>query len=763
MSSQVPARPAEGTRLVGLEIRAYKQLRDMWLPLSGSAAVFGTNGVGKSTLFECLALIAGSESTTSAIWRRTAQPAPGALAVVASVPAARALLAPTDVQVLERALEQLQPDAVVQGIRELLPMGEAVGPSLKYWRGLGLDGPAGLEEALAAQGMPEALVEWLTAALRAPVVKYALSSVTVQEDDEGDLRTSRSFDCTLLVDDLPPWLSNATGDLPAVLAPLGVALAGAGRGAHGYFEVMVLPNATEAPCVVEWLGAGRTGPDAYAAFLRSWRSASERAAGLRSGLADLPLAAAGPVAGDESWAVNEVAARAGAEEMEQVFPHLRLAAGGNYEPDLQLHVLTAEDVHLGTAAEEDSLFLRLSSGERRWLDEAVATASRAAEAFGREAEWMATLLPLLDADDLVDALGAVEPHLVAELAEHDYWTSEAFISLVQALRPMLFQLALRTVSEVEGEPVQQASLLRRLPGLQDLVQALPVLRLIDEPEVHLHSVALRRVRGLLESLGRAGVTVLIATHHPVFLSSEVGALLHLHATPEGAVLQPIDSKALSTGSALARDLGWTRGELLARVTFVLIVEGAADQLVLEELYGTELQDAGVLIVRMHGTDHLLATAHLDFVEQALAVPVGVLLDNVRSGRPGGGKVPTDEEKKVSELQKALRRQGRRFSFFGLERPDITAYIPADLLRQSHPDFPQWSTLLKRFRGLEACGRRPSFKSWLLEQTDVDLTRLPAVAHLVGQMREQRLPAEADLPRVVSSVLAAAASAGVTRD
>ena len=61
---------------------------------------------------------------------------------------------------------------------------------------------------------------------------------------------------------------------------------------------------------------------------------------------------------------------------------------------------------------------------------------------------------------------------------------------------MLFQLDRRTVSEVDGKPVQQASLLRRLPGLQDLVQALPVLRLIDEPEVHLHPVALRRVRGL---------------------------------------------------------------------------------------------------------------------------------------------------------------------------------------------------------------------------------------------------------------------------
>ncbi len=314
---------------------------------------------------------------------------------------------------------------------------------------------------------------------------------------------------------------------------------------------MVLPGAEQVPCLVEWLGTGRSNASAYTAFLHVWQTASQQAGKLRAELAALPLAVDGPTSGDEKWAVNEVAARAGSDELQQIFPYLRLSAGGNYEPDFEVDVLRSSAVGLGTAAEEDSLFLRLSSGERRWLDEALATATRAAERFGREAEWMAALLPSVNLDELVQALEAVEPRLLDELREHGYWTAVAFLNFVQALRPALFQLGRRHV-EAAHAPLEQASLLRRFPGLQDLVLPRPVIRLLDEPEVHLHPTALRRVLQLIQSMNRAGSSVLLATHHAVFLSGDLGYLLHLHQTPEGVVLRSLGQQELQAQGALPR-------------------------------------------------------------------------------------------------------------------------------------------------------------------------------------------------------------------
>ncbi len=474
-----------------------------------------------------------------------------------------------------------------------------------------------MEDGLAELGIPARLLEWLTGLLRYPLVRYSLTGISLESDSDDFPRARRILECTLLAEDLPTWLVRATDELPDVLAPLAGSLGGAPPTQHGLHEVMVLPGAEQVPCLVEWLGTGRSNASAYTAFLHVWQTASQQAGKLRAELAALPLAVDGPTSGDEKWAVNEVAARAGSDELQQIFPYLRLSAGGNYEPDFEVDVLRSSAVGLGTAAEEDSLFLRLSSGERRWLDEALATATRAAERFGREAEWMAALLPSVNLDELVQALEAVEPRLLDELREHGYSTAVAFLNFVQALRPALFQLGRRHV-EAAHAPLEQASLLRRFPGLQDLVLPRPVIRLLDEPEVHLHPTALRRVLQLIQSMNRAGSSVLLPTHHAVFLSGDLGYLLHLHQTPEGVVLRSLGQQELQAQGALAQDLGWTRGELLARATFVLVVEGVADQLFLQQLHGEELREAGVLILRMHGTRNLLATAELDFVEQVLA-------------------------------------------------------------------------------------------------------------------------------------------------
>jgi hypothetical protein len=93
----------------------------------------------------------------------------------------------------------------------------------------------------------------------------------------------------------------------------------------------------------------------------------------------------------------------------------------------------------------------------------------------------------------------------------------------------------------------------------------------------------------------------------------------------------------------------------------------------------------------------------------------------------------------------------------VDRPDITAYVPDDLLRQRQPDFPPWAVLLKEFRGLEKQGKRPSFKKWLARRAKVDFSSDPRLlGTLLGEMQRRGLPGAADLPRVVKQILATAA-------
>lgn len=217
----------QDVKLLGLHVAQYKQLVDVWLPLDRSAAIFGVNGVGKSTLFECLALIAGSARSTEVIWRRTIEPRPGALALIARVPAALALLAPRDVQAVEDAVRQLRPDDIVDQVRELAPTLDVAGPSLRWWRTLNVSSDLSLEDGLAELGIPARLLEWLTGLLRYPLVRYSLTGISLESDSDDFPRARRILECTLLAEDLPTWLVRATDELPDVLAPLAGSLGGA--------------------------------------------------------------------------------------------------------------------------------------------------------------------------------------------------------------------------------------------------------------------------------------------------------------------------------------------------------------------------------------------------------------------------------------------------------------------------------------------------------------------------------------------------------
>lgn len=133
------------------------------------------------------------------------------------------------------------------------------------------------------------------------------------------------------------------------------------------------------------------------------------------------------------------------------------------------------------------------------------------------------------------------------------------------------------------------------PGV-DLLQASRTrLYFIDEPEQHLHPRLQRDAASWLADTTRvAGVQAMIATHAVPFFNLGADAnLIYVERPPgESTVVRTIDAASLNSLSAEAKQLGLTRGELLAAKTVFLYVEGRAEEAVLGELFSAELSAIG---------------------------------------------------------------------------------------------------------------------------------------------------------------------------
>ena len=225
----------------------------------------------------------------------------------------------------------------------------------------------------------------------------------------------------------------------------------------------------------------------------------------------------------------------------------------------------------------------------------------------------------------------------------------------------------------------------------------------------------------------------------------------MQRTPEGTTISALADSDLDVRKSLAGQMGWTHGELLTRMSLLLIVEGEHDRLVLETLFGQRLREVGVTIIRMHGTPNLLATAEMDFIERHFDVPVGVLLDFVRLERVDGNTPPeslTQEENALRYFRRACHRRSREVSDFGLKRPDIVAYLNEDAIRVRWPEFVGWGAVLRKFH---AKSTRPSFKPWLKEHYAVDLTRIDRIGEVLQHMADNELPVAGELAKVVRQI------------
>lgn len=722
--------------LVGVQVINYKNLRDVWLPWSDGLALFGVNGAGKTNLLECLALLLGTPQTLALAAARLAHPAPGAMAVLLKMPPSALPYPPDEAFWWE---ERVDEDLV-----GLLPfLGRPVADA-SWWRLLGATHGRDFAQALTGN-LPAPVAEWLAGAAAASVVRYDLEEI--EWSGTADSRTMpqvrRCFGRTLMADAVPAHVAKVADQLPDVFAPLRAHLGADTPLQSGWVPVLELPKAQSAPATLQWIAGARTAEEVSADLERAFAEASEPAEQLAELLEELGTRR---VPEDQGWHwwLHEWAAALGRDELLLTLPGVTLDASGQWDADFEVRN-SGTPFGLGRHTGKADLLEYFSAGERRWIDEALATTARELNRFAERAALYADCFRDLQDEALEAAIAGIVDN-VARAVDHDgYWAGETYEQLLRCLEPYLLTAArARLVSE---GLVMTAWNMHHNPGLRLLMPQL-VVRVFDEPEAHLHPAAQRRTAVALQRLRLRGQNVLIASHSAHFLDLPDWTQVHVERLGLETKLVPVPPSTQAQGD-LARQLGVNRGELLAGIDALLLVEGQHDQVMLERMFGADLRAAGIAVVRMHGTNNLLATAELDFLDRYLDVPVIVLLDYTSVDRVKAGLAETHEERQLGRLLKECDRRGRPTLCVGLNLPDIVCYLPDTAVRQVSPDFPGWDVVVARFREHDD---RPSFKKWVKSTFRTDLTTTARIERIVDVMERQHLPPVAELSQSVRTII-----------
>ena len=152
---------------------------------------------------------------------------------------------------------------------------------------------------------------------------------------------------------------------------------------------------------------------------------------------------------------------------------------------------------------------------------------------------------------------------------------------------------------------------------------------IDEPERHLHpSVARKAARWLRDVMTEREAQCVVTTHSVPFLDAGDAAAYNYLWRRGGKIFsQRFDPDTLHSFSLLAEEMGFDRGELLTTIRQLLFVEGRADQIVLQALFGRELRRLGVAVIPIHGIGRLHRVVEAEALFQYTAADLRVLVDN----------------------------------------------------------------------------------------------------------------------------------------
>lgn len=788
-------------------IRRYKNLNDLWLPWNPRMVLIGANGVGKTNLLECCALLMGTAETKRLAARRI----PDDLDLDISVVLRGDRLAfPIDaLRALKEANHYPTVDTYV-----------AVQQDDQWLRALGAQDGETLTETMTSTtrriGADAATVDLLSRSVGDAIVRYRLLS-----DSQG-----RHSIRTLVTSEKPTLIAVPADNtpLPEPLQPLLKQWRAANpRGHDPYSDLLILPNRGNAPVDLQWLPHLRTDneiatdftnaiyDEAYSLGVLTWPETGQyvNEEGFESTLvgmiedttdiSDKPDTVEWVVGLAEETAQHQLALTLpglppvtltrtaapvrieGGPDLLALVDHDRTdnAAGdGGAECLVAVTVATpGSDSPLGQIDEANvaaparlgaagrSLVETLSAGERRWFDEAMHSAAMTIRARGRLAAADANRLNevwqgeySIDRDRLVSIIEDA-------WLEAGCWSPAAISRVLRELAEPMQQVppstqlpgmlnALRVVESEDYNPEHRQEMRETLaPFLWSAVASINPphvkVRVFDEPEAHLHSGAVARVGKALDAFA-GEADILVASHHPRFLYWPGWTPYHLRRSVKTGhvTVGTYDPAQRNRRIQVAEDLGLTHPETLAGARALLLVEGEHDKLVLSTpSFEQALATAGVITLPIRGVNELPSAALLEVLLELAPDTIGVMVDN-GAGRPG--QEPTPEQKLVTGFHNTATQRGLDVVDVELDRPDITAYLnPQAVADLHHMPLFGWGPIVQQFRA----SNRTNFKVWLWDTHRIDLRTTSRIQNVLAAMRDQSLPFEADLVRAINSFAA----------
>lgn len=283
---------------------------------------------------------------------------------------------------------------------------------------------------------------------------------------------------------------------------------------------------------------------------------------------------------------------------------------------------------------------------------------------------------------------------------------------------------------------------------------------IDEPEQHLHPLVARRAaRWLGKTLADTGARAVIATHSVAFIDME-GPASHVYLWRAGgeAFAEPFDPEALEAAGLIAEEMGFDRGELMSSVRAMLFVEGRADQIVLETIYGADLRLAGCIVIPMQGVARIKGIIEADALFSFTTARIAVLLDtNVAQEAAAMQDDPTvleralrdkrrTEIKAAAQLIRSAAHAERHVKVLGHSGDDIFDLLTERAIQAQGPEFPGHQAARERHAALP---QKQHYKTFLRGTYGLGMDN--AMFAAIAQDMHDHGERPADLTAVVASI------------
>lgn len=256
-------------------------------------------------------------------------------------------------------------------------------------------------------------------------------------------------------------------------------------------------------------------------------------------------------------------------------------------------------------------------------------------------------------------------------------------------------------------------------GIQDLpLRPLSgCIVLIDEPELHLHSLAEQQIADWLEEARLpSGTRIVAATHSAGILNAHYSSaqIVGVTRTEHRTQLRELTGDLLSALAESAGELGGDRISWLQAVRGALFAEGEHDINVLRRFFGREIQEHRITLIPLRGHKNLVdGTIILDFLG-SFGFPIRVLLDDVDTAvlRGASPRGPTTSETKLAYQITQNLLKHPNIQALAYTEPDIWCALPVSAVTRAFPSVPKfsWAALAADWRSLQ---QPRGFKSYVL--------------------------------------------------